>query len=137
MTEPAFHPHRLTIRVYWEDTDAGGIVYHANYLNFMERGRTEMLRDLGVDQSRLRGEDGVIFVVKRLNLTYEGSAVLDDVLQVETSVAALGGASLTLHQNVMRDGIVLAAAEVVIVCVGDGKAKRIPQRIRDLFASRL
>jgi acyl-CoA thioester hydrolase len=133
MTEIAGKAHEFTIRVYWEDTDAGGIVYHANYLNFMERGRTEMLRDLGLGQGALQARDGLTFVVRRMDLVFDRPAVLDDLLVVETFVAEIGGASMTLGQRVLKDGAVLASATVVIVAIAEGKAKRIPADIRSLF----
>ena len=88
---------RFPVRVYWEDTDAGGIVYHANYLKFMERARSDMLRRIGFGQNDQRGrEDGVLFVVASLNIAYHRAAVLDDDLEVITSIEKLGRASLIL-----------------------------------------
>lgn len=95
----AFH---WPIRVYWEDTDAGGIVFYANYLKFFERARTEWLRSLGVEQQRLREATGGMFVVTGTELRYHQPARLDDVLQVSTAIQELGRASLTLHQVAMR-----------------------------------
>lgn len=133
MTELASNPHRISIRVYWEDTDAGGIVYHSNYLNFMERGRTEFLRDLGVNQSELMVREGVAFTVRRMTISFDQPAVLDDLLMVETVVAEVGGASLRLEQKVTRSDQVLVTGEVTIACVGGGRPKRLPGDIRALF----
>ncbi len=94
--------HRFDIRVYWEDTDAGGIVYYANYLRFLERGRTEALRAAGIDQGVVRAEHGVIFVVRRAGIDWLAPARLDDLLQVETHVTGVGGASATLAQAIRR-----------------------------------
>ncbi len=103
------------VRVYWEDTDAGGIVFYANYLKFFERARTEWLRSLGVEQQRLRDETGGMFVVGGTELRYHRPARLDDVLQVSARVTELGRASMTLQQEAwrLRDG-----APVELLCEG-------------------
>lgn len=121
---------RIPVRVYWEDTDAGGVVYHASYVRFLERGRTELLRTLGISQSLLQAEGGVLFVVRHMELSFERPAVLDDLLDVETAVAKMGGASLTLTQRVLRGEEVLLAATVVVVCIRDGRPVRIPAAVR-------
>jgi len=93
--------HRIPIRVYYEDTDFSGLVYHASHLRFMERGRTELLRELGIHQrALLEGEagGGFFFVVRAMNLDFRRPALMDDLLTVETRVEAIGGASLTLAQ---------------------------------------
>lgn len=131
-------PHRFELRVYYEDTDLGGVVYYANYLRFIERARTEMLRDLGVVQSALKDEAGLMFMVRRCTLDYRGSARLDDLLTVETAPVSVGGASLDLDQRVLRkaDGALLVAARVQIACVtAEGRAARMPADIRALLAS--
>jgi acyl-CoA thioester hydrolase len=135
MTDPSSRPHRIAVRVYWEDTDAGGIVYHSNYLNFMERGRTEFLRDLGVNQSELMAEHALAFTVRRMVVAFDRPAVLDDLLTVETLVADVGGASLRLGQRVLRGDAVLVTGDVTIACVGGGRPKRLPADIRALFLS--
>ena len=96
--------HGLTVRVYYEDTDLAGIVYYANYLKFIERGRTEALREAGVDQSRLKAERGLVFVVASLSLAYRRPARFDDLLTVETRVARLGAATVDMAQRVARGG---------------------------------
>jgi acyl-CoA thioester hydrolase len=128
--------HAIEIRVYYEDTDLAGIVYYANYLKFIERGRTEMLRAAGVSQSRLKEETGLVFAVVHVAIDYRAPARLDDLLRVETTVTALGGASLTMRQRVMRDGAVLVEATVRLACVGpDGRACRLPGSLRAALAA--
>lgn len=121
----------LYVRVYWEDTDAGGVVYHASYLRFMERGRTELLREKGVDQSALLAESGLTFVVAGMNIKFRIPAKLDDELNVVTVLKDLGGASLTLDQKVMRGAHILVAAEVTCALISrEGRPSRIPAEIR-------
>jgi acyl-CoA thioester hydrolase len=128
-------PHLLPIRIYWEDTDAGGIVYHASYLRFMERGRTELLRGAGVDQGTLMAESGVTFVVRRMAIDFRVPARLDDEVVVETRVSAVGGASLTLMQAVTRAGVVLVEAEVSCAVLGrGGRPVRVPPEVRARLA---
>jgi acyl-CoA thioester hydrolase len=124
--------HTLPLRVYWEDTDAAGIVYYANYLKFIERGRSDMLRLAGVDQWRMKNEQAVNFVVRRCEIDYLVPALLDDELEVETSVEALRGASLDMRQIVRRQGDVLINAMVRAACVDStGRPVRLPAEIRD------
>jgi acyl-CoA thioester hydrolase len=124
-------PHKLAIRVYWEDTDAGGVVYHASYLRFMERGRTELLRDLGVDQSALQQESGIVFVVADMNIKFRAPGKLDDVLLVETTVTETGGASLLLSQKISRAGELLVEADVTCAVIsGEGKPVRLPAEVK-------
>jgi acyl-CoA thioester hydrolase len=106
------------VRVYYEDTDAGGVVYYANYLKFMERARTEWLRALGFEQDRLRATEGVLLVVSRLSVEYRRPARFNELLQVGVRMSRLGKASLELDQEVAREGgEVLCAAAVRIACV--------------------
>jgi acyl-CoA thioester hydrolase len=129
-------PHRLSVRVYWEDTDASGLVYHTSYIRFMERGRTELLRSLGLEQSQLLdGAAGapIYFVVRAMELDFRRPAVLDDLLSVETKPLDLGGASLSLDQRVMRGDEPLVTAVVKVVCVENGRAKRLPAEVRARF----
>ena len=124
-------PHVWPVRVYFEDTDAGKIVYHANYLKFAERARTEMLRAMGADHNAMIKDDAAMFVVKNVNIEYLASAVLDDALEGHTSITKMGNASLVLQQNVLRAGVTLAASEVVLVSVNmNGQPCRIPASIR-------
>ena len=123
------------IRVYWEDTDAGGVVYHANYVKFLERARTEWLRALGIEQTELAERDGVIFVVRRVEIDYLKSARLNDVLAVDCRLADLGRASLEVDQSVRCGDSVLSTARVKIACVAAGQFKpaRIPAHILERF----
>ena len=127
--------HRFALRVYYEDTDLAGIVYYANYLKFIERGRSEWVRGLGIDQGQLKAETGVVFAVRRVLADYLKPAVYDDALVVETRLQSLGNARIDLQQSVLRDTQVLFTAEVTLVCMGaDGKAARIPQALRAALA---
>lgn len=122
--------HQFPIRVYYEDTDMAGIVYHANYLKYIERARSDWVREMGVDQNAMKAE-GLVFVVRRLEADYRMPARFDDVLSVETRLKALGGASLTLDQVVIRDGQILFEAVVTIVCITEtGAPSRLPATIR-------
>ncbi|OGT03051.1 MAG: tol-pal system-associated acyl-CoA thioesterase [Gallionellales bacterium RBG_16_57_15] len=108
----------LPIRVYFQDTDAGGVVYHASYVNFMERARTEWLRErYGYSNAGLMREFGVVFVVRSLRLDYFKPALLDDLLEVTAQIKDIGRSRLTLLQNVRRGDEVLAEGEVHLVCV--------------------
>jgi acyl-CoA thioester hydrolase len=127
---------RLSIRVYYEDTDFSGLVYHASYLRFMERARTEMLRALGLDQrALLEGAAGapIFFVVRSMDIDFRRPATMDDLLTVETSVLKLGGASLTLEQRVLRQAELLVSANVTVVCVEAGRARRFPPEVQAKF----
>jgi acyl-CoA thioester hydrolase len=128
---PAGVTHTMPLRVYYEDTDGAGIVYYANYLKFAERGRTEMMRTLGFAHSRMHAESGIIFTVRRLGADYRSPARLDDWLSVATRIVAIGAATLTLDQEIRRDGRVLVALEIVVACVGrDGRPRRVPAALR-------
>ncbi|OYU19289.1 MAG: tol-pal system-associated acyl-CoA thioesterase [Rhodobacteraceae bacterium PARR1] len=125
----------LTMRVYYEDTDLAGIVYYANYLKFIERGRTEFVRARGVDQGRLKAEEGIVFAVRRVEADYLSPARFDDLLMVETVVAELKGASIVMDQSVTRAGVVLFRAKVTLVCLNDaGRAQRMPDAVRAALA---
>ena len=124
--------HSFDLRVYYEDTDLAGIVYYANYLKFIERGRSEWIRALGMDQARLRAEKGTVFAVRRVVADYLRPAFFEDLLQVRTTVDTIGGASLTLDQQVWRGDQALFTAKVVLVCIGaNGQPTRLPQDLRD------
>ena len=123
--------HQITIRVYYEDTDLAGVVYYANYLRFIERGRTEALRDLGIDQAALKRDRGLVFVVSRLTIDYLAPAVFDDLLEVRTRITRLRGASLEMAQEVWRGETCLSRAAVTIACIdGAGKPQRLPGDVR-------
>ncbi|MBE7419049.1 MAG: tol-pal system-associated acyl-CoA thioesterase [Ideonella sp.] len=131
MSATTIEPFRHATRVYWEDTDAGGIVYYANYLRFFERARTEWLRGLGVDQRELRERDGAIFVVSEAVLRYHRPARLDDLLEVTVAVREAARASLSLRQRALRGTELLAEGEIRIACVEAPtlKLRRIPPHI--------
>ena len=119
---------RHPVRVYYQDTDAGGIVYHANYLCFAERARTEALRAMGIPHAEMVRQHGVMFVVRRIKLDYQRPARLDEVIRITTEFRSIGGASVTLLQHFWRDSDSLAVLEVALGCVrvADGKVARMP-----------
>lgn len=126
--------HRLPIRVYYEDTDFGGIVYYANYLKFIERGRSEWVREMGIDQIAMKRE-GVVFAVRKVEADYLSPAYYDDELTVETELARLTPARMICNQRVMRGRDLLFEAKVVIVCIGPGGAPvRLPALLRQKLA---
>lgn len=128
--------HRLQLRVYYEDTDAGGVVYHANYLKFAERGRTELLRARGLDHPRLRLEYGAAFVVRRCVAEFLRPARLDDLLTVVTVPRACEGARLVLDQTIEGEAGPLVRLEVTLALVGaDLRPRRLPGPLRDAFAA--
>jgi acyl-CoA thioester hydrolase len=123
--------HHLTIRIYYEDTDFSGLVYHASYLRFMERGRTELIRALGVEQRELfDGDQPLAFVVRRMMLDFLKPARMDDLITVETTPILARGASMELSQRVLRADEPLVTAQVTVACVGGGRARRIPDALR-------
>jgi acyl-CoA thioester hydrolase len=123
--------HSIPVRVYYEDTDLAGIVYYANYLKFIERGRSEWVRDCGVDQGALKADQGIVFAVRKVDADYLKPAKFDDLLQVTTEIVALGGASITLRQEVWRGAERLFTAHVVLVCLHEtGKPARLSPHIR-------
>lgn len=126
--------HVLPVRVYFEDTDCGGVVYHANFLKFCERGRSDFIRLLGIEATSLadpaKGEPA-IFVVRRVEIDYLKPGRMDDVLEVVTSCAEIGSASLVLQQDICRDGTLLARAKVTVVLVSQaGKPQRLGALVR-------
>ena len=123
--------HIYPIRVYYEDTDMAGIVYHANYLKFIERARSEWVKGMGIDQNALREHEGVVFVIRRIEADFRASARFDDELVVQTRVQSVGGVRLVLHQEVQRAGEALFTAEVTLVSMTlDGQPTRLPQELR-------
>ncbi|CCD89133.1 Thioesterase superfamily:4-hydroxybenzoyl-CoA thioesterase [Bradyrhizobium sp. ORS 285] len=134
--------HHMQVRVYYEDTDFSGIVYHANYLRFMERGRTNHLRLMGAEQHALFAEaaseaPGFAFVVRSMMLDFMRPARMDDVLDVVTWPIAVKGASITLAQEVRRGEDVLVKADVRVAFISGGKAQPIPKALRDLMKADL
>lgn len=124
------------VRVYWEDTDAGGVVYYANYLKFMERARSEWLRAFGFEQDVLRDEAGVVFVVRRVEVDYLAPARFNDQLDVSVTLLELGRASLVLTQSLSRGNTRLVAAQVTLACVDATRFKpvKIPAPILQVLA---
>jgi acyl-CoA thioester hydrolase len=120
------------VRVYFQDTDAGGVVYHASYVNFMERARTEWLRSCGYSNAGLMKEFGVMFVVRTMKLDYLRPALLDDMLAVTAQVSEIGRSRLSLRQSVRRADEILTEGEVRLVCVSRDTFKpvRVPQALR-------
>ena len=128
--------HRFPIRVYYEDTDAAGIVYYANYLKFAERARSEWLRAVDADGAMAPRASGLVFVVRRCAIDYLQPARLDDLLEVETRVTAAAGATLDLEQIVRRDGTALVAMQVTLACVNSaGRPARPPAALRAALAT--
>lgn len=131
--KPCSAPYRLPVRVYWEDTDAGGVVFYANYLKFFERARTEWLRALGVGQQALCDETGAIFVVSDTRVRYHRPARLDDLLHVSVRLTDTGRASMSIAQQVWRGEVLLAEGDIRIGCVDIGtfRPRRIPTQLLD------
>jgi acyl-CoA thioester hydrolase len=124
------------LRVYYEDTDAAGMVYHANYLKFAERGRSEMLRSLGFPHRKLGREDGVGFAVRRCTIDYLAPARLEDALTVVTTLTDIGAATLKARQEIRRDGELLADLDILVACIGrDGRPRRLPSALRAALSS--
>ncbi|MFZ3220810.1 MAG: tol-pal system-associated acyl-CoA thioesterase [Rhodoferax sp.] len=125
----------FTLRVYWEDTDAGGVVFYANYLKFFERARTEWLRSHGVEQAALQAQTGAIFVVAEVNVRYRASARLDDLVVVTVKVLEQGQASLLLEQQAWRGDTLLADGRVRVGCVDAAslRPRRMPQQVLDVL----
>ena len=132
---PAFK-HRFAVRVYYEDTDMGGVVFYANYLKFMERGRTEWLRAVGVHQSELAEQEQRGFMVTELDIRYRKPARLDDLLQIESEVTRMGRASLHFYQTIYRDGELLTESNIQVCCVEtvNMRIAAIPHSVRTKFA---
>lgn len=133
-SEPA--PHRFGLRIYWEDTDAGGVVYHAAYLKFAERARSEMLTDRGIDQWQLLQDDGAALAVRRMEIDFRSPARLGDSLEVVTNINQTRNASIYLGQSIMRGEVVLTSLSMQIACVDRmGRAVRLPLILRDALVS--
>ena len=128
--------HRLPLRVYYEDTDFSGVVYHASYLRFFERGRTEFIRALGIDQQALFREEGFSFAVRSLTVEFLRPARMDDILTVVTKVALLRGPTLRLDQSLLRGEEVLTTADVLVVCIREGRIARLPAALREAVAAK-
>lgn len=132
--------HRLPLRIYYEDTDAGGVVYHANFVRFFERGRSEMLRALGIDHAAARMKApagaGLGFAIRRIEVDYLAPAFLDDALMVYSAVERVAAASVDAVQRVERDGLAIAAARLRIALVDEaGRPARLPALWRERLAA--
>ena len=131
--------HRLNVRVYYEDVDLAGVVYYANYLRFYERGRTEALRAFGVDQLKMRDREQLVFVVTRLNCDFLAPARFNDLMEIQTEITSVRGASLDIAQAVLCQDAVLNRAKVTCACMdvsedAGGRPARIPAELRDRLA---
>ncbi len=128
--------HSIQYRVYFEDTDAGGIVYHANYLHFAERARTEFLRAEGFSHSEMIEDTGNVFAVRNLSIEYHLPAKLDDLLIIDTRMASISGARMEMIQDIKRGDELLSSVYVGIVCVNkNGRATRMPSKLLEIFSS--
>jgi len=134
MREDAFY---FPVRIFYEDTDAGGVVYHSNYLKFCERARTEWLRHLNVGRERLQNDFGLMFVVRRATIDWRRPSRLDDLLMVETRILGIGKVRMTLRQTIHRDETLIAAVDIEVVAVGvqNFAPVQLPQALRDLLPS--
>lgn len=140
ISDPFYAAHSIVVRVYYEDTDLAGIVYHANYLKFMERARTDYLRDYGIDQTAMAagadGGEGVYFAVRSMDIGFIAPAKFDDLLQVETMPVSASGARGVMDQRVMRGDEVLCTARVTVACISaSGRPTRFPAKVRQMFQS--
>ncbi len=130
--------HEIHYRVYYEDTDAGGVMYHANHIKFCERGRTEFLRSFDLQNSDLHAENGVLFVVRHLEADYFKPARLDDLLTVKTSLKSIKNTSFMMRQEIFKSEEVLFGMNVLLVTVNtQGKPTALPDTIKELFKSSL
>ena len=124
--------HVFPIRVYYEDTDSGGIVYYANYLRFAERARSEMLRFLGIESGKLMQEEGLIVAVKKCSIDFLQSARLDDLLLVKTRLIKISGASIRINQTITKDELDLVYMDLKLASISlEGRPLRLPLRIRN------
>lgn len=133
--------HRLVQRVYYEDTDFSGVVYHARYLHFLERGRTDYLRLLGVEQGSLvleEDREGLVFVVHRMEIDFKAPARMDDILTIVTSTEKAGGAKMILNQEIRRGEQLLIAARVIIAVINaSGRPRRLPEGLAARFLAKV
>lgn len=128
--------HVLPVRVYYEDTDAGGVIYHTNYLKYFERARTEILRHHGIVQAALWDQAGAGFALRRASIEFLAPGRLDDLLEVRTRVTGQSAASVGFTQRALRDGRLLASAEVLVVHISTaGRPLRLPAALRELVAA--
>ena len=128
-------PFKWSVRVYFEDTDSGGVVYHSNYLKFMERARTEWLRSLHLNQVDLKKKDKIMFVVASVNINYKKAGRFNDELDIETSIDKIGASRVDLTQNIMKNSDIYTSAKVSIACIHSETFK--PQRIPKLIKQQM
>jgi len=123
------------VRVYFEDTDSGGVVYHANYLKFMERGRTEWLRGVGLDQAKLRLKNNIMFVVTKLNIQFKKPAKFNDELAVTTHLEKIGASTIFITQKILKDNHLISSSRVEIACINSKLfvPQRIPKEIKQIL----
>lgn len=127
-------PHSLPVRVYYEDTDVSGIVYHTSYLRFAERGRTEMLRHAGFEHAEILKNQGIAFTVISMQIDFKSPAKLDDLVIVQTGMKEVKGASMEMEQKIFRGDTLLVDLIVKIACIDkNGKAARLPEAVRGIF----
>ena len=126
--------HSMNIRVYYEDTDLGGVVYYANYLRFIERARSEWIREIGIDQIKMRNEEEAIFVVTKIKADYLSPAHFDDILTVDTRIKVVSPVRAYFYQNIYREEKVIFRSEVCVTCTSNsGKVLRLPEKIKILM----
>ena len=128
-------PFKWSVRIYFEDTDSGGVVYHSNYLKFMERARTEWLRSLDLNQADLKKKDKIMFVVANVNIDYKKAARFNDELDIETSIDKIGASRVDLTQNIMKNSDLYTSAKVTIACINSETFK--PQRVPKLIKQQM
>ena len=122
------------VKVYYEDTDSGGVVYYANYLKFTERARTNMIQELGFKLNQLKDDYDCLFIVKKVNCEYLQSTKLEDILEVHSKIIQVKNASFELEQNISRDGKIIFQSNIIMVCVNTkGKPKKIPENLASLL----
>ena len=125
--------HSMNIRVYYEDTDLGGVVYYANYLRFIERARSEWIREIGIDQIKMRDDEKIIFIVTKLKADYLVPASFDDVLTIASKIKVVSPVRAYFYQNIYRGEELLFKAEVCVACTSmSGQVKRLPEKIKIL-----
>ena len=126
--------HSMNIRVYYEDTDLAGVVYYANYLRFIERARSEWIREIGIDQIKMRNEEEAIFVVTKIKADYLSPAHFDDILTVDTRIKVVSPVRAYFYQNIFREEKVIFRSEVCVTCTSNsGKVLRLPEKIKILM----
>lgn len=127
--------HEFPVRIYYEDTDLAGIVYYANYLKFIERARSTLVREAGIDQGALKEAAGLVFAVRHVDATYLRPAKLDDALTIATKLQQLSGAKLLFEQDVLRGDELLFSSKITVICMnGAGRVVRLPAEIRAKLA---